>query len=87
MKRKSPTLWMGIFLIVVSLLAVLIGFCRHFAIFAVGCGNPGNNPNDFYLWSTNPNSTVAVSFRYDPREADLWQFRCAAREQIWTPER
>lgn len=76
---------MGIFLIVVSLLAVLIGFCRHFAIFAVGCGNPGNNPNDFYLWSTD--SRIVCSFRYDPREADLWQFRSAARQQIWTPEK
>jgi len=35
-------------------------------------GRP-NNPQDFYLWTTN--SSFAHTFRYDPRAADIWLFK------------
>ena len=42
-----------------------------------------NNPNDFYLWSSN--SSFTYTFRYDPREADLWLFRCGGLKVLPLP--
>jgi hypothetical protein len=39
--------------------------------------NPGNNPQDFFVWATNSN--FSYSFRYDPRAADEWLFHSGAR--------
>ena len=92
MELESPVARLGISLIIACLGAALIGLLSCFPTCAVGSGSAANNPNDFYLWSTK--SSFTYTFRYDPREADLWMFRSAGglkvpkhsqeMEKIWT---
>lgn len=73
---------LGILLIIAAGLGPLFGVWHPAPL--TGSGVAVNNPNDFYLWGTN--AAFSYTFRYDPREADLWQFRSAAAAKLVSPE-
>ena len=62
----------ALFLFAAALFALFlsIGFFR---VIPVPATDENNNPQDFYLWSTD--SSFAYAFRYDPRAADVWLFK------------
>jgi len=79
MKLRSRVQWNYVLAFLpLFILAVAIIAGRSFRkLSSAAPKNPGNNPQDFFVWATNSN--FSYSFRYDPRAADEWLFHSGAR--------
>ena len=68
--------FLGVFLILVSLLFMSLAISRS----TVRSRADDNNPNNFYLWKTG--AGITYNFRYDPHAADVWRFHAVGELKV-----
>lgn len=61
---------------------LLIASLRHYQSASEKVKRTGNNPDQFYLWTTN--RLFHYTYVYDPHAADVWQFESAGGTSVKT---